>query len=75
MGDKVIEGINGIKHEVPESFSGSDLAVLKSSFFVEGANQFDCYHFAMPKVNVYSFYTDNREINLPKNTIIPTNPG
>jgi AraC-like DNA-binding protein len=59
----------------PEFFGGSDLAVLKSSFFVEGDNQFDCYHFAMPKVEVQSFFTDNNEINLPKNTILATNPG
>lgn len=75
MGDKVIKNLNGVKHEAPEFFGGSNLAVLKSSFFVEGDNQFDCYHFAMPKVEVQSFFTDNKEINLPKNTIIATNPG
>jgi len=75
LGNKVIESLNGIKHEVPESFSALDLALLKSSSFVEGDNQFDCYHFAMPKVEVHSFFTDNKEINLPKNTILPTNPG
>lgn len=75
MGQKVIKNLNGVKHEAPEFFGGSDLAVLKSSFFVEGDNQFDCYHFAMPKVEVQSFFTDNKEINLPKNTILATNPG
>ncbi len=75
IGDKVIESINGIKHEVPESFSGSDLALLKASYFVEGENLFDCYHFAIPKVEVHSFFIDNKEINLPQNTIVPTNPG
>jgi AraC family transcriptional regulator len=75
MGQKVIKNLNGVKHEAPEFFGGSDLAVLKSSFFVEGDNQFDCYHFAMPKVEVQSFITDNKEINLPKNTILATNPG
>ena len=75
MGQKVIKNLNGVKHEAPEFFGGSDLAVLKSSFFVEGDNKFDCYHFAMPKVEVQSFFTDNNEINLPKNTILATNPG
>lgn len=75
MGDKVIEGLNGIKQEVPASFSASDLALLKTSTFVEGDNQFDCYHFAMPKIEIQSFYADNRELYLPKNTILPTNPG
>jgi AraC family transcriptional regulator len=75
MGDKVIENLNGAKHGAPESFGGTDIAVLKSRFFVEGDNQFDCYHFAMPKVEVQSFFTDNKEIHLPKNTILATNPG
>jgi AraC family transcriptional regulator len=75
MGDVIIKNLNGVKHEAPEFFGSSDLAVLKSRFFVEGDNQFDCYHFAMPKVEVQSFFTDNKEINLPKNTILATNPG
>lgn len=75
MGYKVIKNLNGVKHKAPEFFGSSDLAVLKSSFFVEGDNQFDCYHFAMPKVEVQSFFTDNKKINLPKNTILSTNPG
>lgn len=75
MGDKVIKNLNGVKHEAPEFFGGSNLAVLKSSFFVEGDNQFDCYHFAMPKVEVQSFFIDNKKRNLPKNTILATNPG
>lgn len=75
MGDRVIENLNNINHEVPESFSGTDLALLKSRFFVEGDNQFNCYHFAMPRVEIRSFFVENKEINLPKNTIIPTNPG
>ena len=75
MGAKVIKNLNGVKHEAPKFFGGSDLAVLKSSFFVEGDNRFDCYHFAMPKVEVQSFFTDNKEINLPRNTILATNPG
>lgn len=62
MGDKVIKNLNGVKHEAPESFSSSDLAVLKSSFFIEGDNQFDCYHFAMPKVEIPSFFIDNKKI-------------
>lgn len=75
MGDKVIESLNGIKHEVPESLGVSYLALLKTGFFVEGDNQFDCYHFAMPKIKVDTFFIDNKRINLPKNTILPTNPG
>ncbi|NLZ91816.1 MAG: helix-turn-helix transcriptional regulator [Clostridiales bacterium] len=75
MGDVIIKNLNGVKHEAPEFYGGSDLAVLKSSYFVEGDNQFDCYHFAMPKVEVQSFFTDNKEIDLPKNTILATNPG
>ncbi len=75
MGDKVIKNLNGVKHKAPESFGNSDLAVLKSSFFVEGDNYFDCYHFAMPKVEVQSFFIDNKKRNLPKNTILATNPG
>lgn len=74
MGNKVIESLNNVNHQVPESFSGSNLALLKSRFFVEGDNQFNCYHFAIPRVDVRSFFIDNREMNLPKNTIIPTNP-
>ncbi|MGI5838744.1 MAG: helix-turn-helix transcriptional regulator [bacterium] len=75
MGDKVIKNLNGVKNKAPEFFGGSDLAVLKSSYFVEGDNQFDCYHFAMPKVEVPSFFADKQEIYLPKNTILATNPG
>lgn len=75
MAEKVIKSLSGVKHEAPEFFGCSDLAVLKSSYFVEGDNQFDCYHFAMPKVEIQSFVTDNKELNLPKNTILATNPG
>ena len=64
MGQKVIKNLNGVKHEAPEFFGGSDLAVLKSSFFVEGDNQFDCYHFEINMVIDYLWEHVNKEFSL-----------
>lgn len=75
MSKKVNEIISGNIPEEPEAFSTSDIAIFKPRYFVEGENQFDCYHFVMPSVEVPSFFVDNKEINLQKNTILATNPG
>lgn len=65
----------GLNQNVPETFGSSDFAIFKPRFFVEGENQFDCYHFVIPMIDVPSFYTDGRCITIPKNTILATNPG
>jgi len=75
MGNKVISIIKGKIPEPPEAISCSDLTIFKPRFFVEGKNQFDFYHFVMPKVYVPGFFTDNKENNMPKDTILATNPG
>lgn len=64
----------GEKQNVPENFGLSDLAIFKPRFFVLGENQFDCYHFVMPRIDVPSFYVDGKCITIPKNTILATNP-
>ncbi len=74
ISDRVINIIEGNIVEIPECFCSSDLAVFKPRHFVEGDNQFDLYHFVIPKVEVPSFFTDNKEINIAKDTILPTNP-
>lgn len=75
MGNKVIEILDSVLPEEPESYCSSDLAIFKPRFFIEDENQFDCYHFVMPRVEVPSFFVDNKNINLQKNMILPTNPG
>ncbi len=64
----------GLNQKVPENFGLSDLAIFKPRFFVLGENQFDCYHFVMPRIDVPSFYVDGKCITIPKNTILATNP-
>ncbi|HEX2945208.1 MAG TPA: AraC family transcriptional regulator [Clostridia bacterium] len=51
------------------------MVLFKSRRFVEGENQFDFYHFVMPRVEVPSFFADSKEIDIPPNTILATNPG
>lgn len=75
MGNKVIGIIKGKIPEPPEAVNCSDLTMFKPRFFVEGKNQFNFYHFVMPKVYVPGFFTDNKENNMPKDTILATNPG
>jgi len=75
IGDRVNDSIKGNIPEIPESISCSDLVIFKPRQFVEGENQFDFYHFVMPRVEVPSFFTDSKKINIPPNTILATNPG
>lgn len=75
MCQKVQEEIRGLQSIIPESFGNSDLAVLKPRFFVEGENQFHCYHFAIPRLEIPCFFADNKEISMNKNSLLPTNPG
>ena len=75
MCGRICTEIKSLTSNIPDTFGNSDLAVFKPRFFVEGENQFDCYHFVMPRVEVPSFYADNKEINIQKNTVLPTNPG
>lgn len=75
MCGKVLEEIRGNQNQTLESFGNSDLAVFKPRIFVEGDNQFDCYHFVVPRVEVPCFYADKKEIIINKNSILPTNPG
>ncbi len=75
MCQKVLENIIGLPNTVPESFGNSDLAIFKPRFFVEGENQFECYHFAVPTVEIPRFYADKKEICVHKNSLLPTNPG
>ncbi len=75
MCGRITAEIKGLTSDIPDTFGNSDFAVFKPRFFVEGENQFDCYHFVMPRVEVPSFYADNKEIDIQKNTVLPTNPG
>ena|GEM_PF-3556872 len=51
---------------VPEYFGLPDFAIFKPRFFVEGNNQFDCYHFVISRIDVPSFYVDGKSIALQK---------
>lgn len=75
MCQKVLEEISGLRNTIPESFGNSDLAVFKPRIFVESENQFDCYHFVVPRVEIPCFYADKKEISIHKNSLLPTNPG
>lgn len=72
--DRVKDSISNIP-EVPESISCSDLVIFKPRHFVEDVNQFDFYHFVMPRVEVPPLFVDSKEINIPPNSILATNPG
>lgn len=74
ISDKVINTIKDNISEIPEFFCYSDLALFKLRQFVERENRFDLYHFVVPKVEVPGFFVENREINLAKGAILPTNP-
>ena len=52
MCGRILGEINGLTNDIPETFGNSNLAVFKPRFFVEGENQFDCYHFVIPRVEV-----------------------
>jgi AraC family transcriptional regulator len=71
---KIHTTIRGLTQNVPEAFGSADFAMFKPRFIVEGENQFDCYHFVMPMVDVPSFIADDKKIDLPKNTVLATNP-
>ena len=75
MCDRILGEINGLTNDIPETFGNSNLAVFKPRFFVEGENQFDCYHFVIPRVEVPPFFADSKEIRIHKNSVLPTNPG
>ncbi|GEM_PF-499083 len=75
ISDKVIDVIKDDIDEIPEYICSSDLAVFNPRHFVEAENQFDLYHFVIPKVEVPSFFADKKEIKITKGTILPTNPG
>ena len=75
MGNEVISKIKGKIPEPPEAINCSDLNIFKPRFFVEGKNQFNFYHFAIPRVYVSGFFTDKKEHDMPKDTILATNPG
>lgn len=75
MCSRINAEINGLSNDIPETFGNADLAVFKPRFFIEGENQFDCYHFVIPRVDATSFFADTNEINMQKNTVLPTNPG
>ncbi len=64
----------GLNQNVPENFGSSGFSIFKPRFFVEGENQFDCYHFVLSQVDVPSFCADGKSITLTKNTILATNP-
>lgn len=75
IGDRVIDSMAGNIPDIAESINCSDLVIFKPRYFVEGENRFDYYHFVMPRVDILGFYADNREINIPANTVLATNPG
>lgn len=75
MCQRVLEEVQGLQNTIPESFGNSDLAVFKPRIFVESENQFDCYHFVVPRVEIPCFYADKKEISIHKNSLLPTNPG
>lgn len=75
IGNEVIRKIEGKIPEPPEAINCSDLAIFKPRFFVEGKNQFNFYHFVISRVYVQGFFTDKKENNMPKDTILATNPG
>lgn len=75
MGNEVIRKIEGKIPEPSEAINCSDLAIFKPRFFVEGKNQFNYYHFVIPRVYVHGFFTDKKENSMPKDTILATNPG
>lgn len=54
LADKVQTTI-GDTQNVSEKYGNSDFAIFKPRFFVEGENQFDCFHFVMSRVEVPSF--------------------
>ncbi|MBP7177060.1 MAG: helix-turn-helix transcriptional regulator [Thermoclostridium sp.] len=69
-----VETTIGLVQNIPDAFASVDFAVFMPRFFVEGENQFDCYHFAMSRVDVPSFYADGKAYTIPKNRILATNP-
>ncbi len=60
---------------MPESINCSDMVLFRSKYFVEGENQLDFYHFVMPRVEIPSFFADRKEMDIPPNRILATNPG
>lgn len=72
------EVIHSIASSMPkelESYSNEDMVVFKPRFFVSGENQFDCYHFTMPKVPMPKLSVDGKESTVFVNSIFPSNPG
>lgn len=69
-----VQSTIGLTQNVPESFGGADFSIFKPRFFVEGENQFDCYHFVLSQVDVPSFVADGRKITLLRKTLLATNP-
>ena len=69
-----VRTIIGLVQNVPDAFACDDFSIFMPRFFVEGENLFDCYHFAMSRVEVPSFYVDGKARVVPKNRILATNP-
>ncbi len=75
MKNRVVESIaNRIPAEL-EAYSNEDMVIFRPRFFVAGENQFDCYHFTMPKVPMPKLVIDSKEMTVYTNSIFPTNPG
>jgi hypothetical protein len=58
--DRVFDVIGNFPNDMLQSYSNGDLAILKPKLFVEGVNQFDCYHFVIPRIEVSSFFVDKK---------------
>lgn len=73
--NRVIQSIASSIPKEFESYSNEDMVIFKPRFFITGENQFDCYHFTMPRVPMPKLSIDSREITVYANSIFPTNPG